>query len=207
MIVSVISEIDSLDDRAFMTRLYEDYWRLMFSTAGKCCGQRADREDMVQESLLRLIAHVKTLRTMERAVLASYIVITVRNTCFTQLAREKKEMPNCVSWEDALGGDDDADQAPNLMEQLEQAALVERLWQVIMPEERFLLECRYSLGYSDKELAKYLNCKPGSVRMKLTRARRKAQSILLSWEEAEKFHGKIAGNPGLTLTIAVFVIK
>ena len=87
MIVSVISEIDSLDDRAFMTRLYEDYWRLMFSTAGKCCGQWADREDMVQESLLRLIAHVKTLRTMERAVLASYIVITVRNTCYDYLLK------------------------------------------------------------------------------------------------------------------------
>lgn len=62
---------------------------------------------------------------------------------------------------------------------------MERLWQKVTPEERFLLECRCLLDYSDKELAKYLNCKPASVRMKLTRARRKAAALLKDWEGGE----------------------
>ena len=102
MIVSVIAAIDSVDDRAFMTQVYEDFWRLMFSAASGYCNQPADREDLVQESLIRLIGHVDTLRTLSRSALASYIVVTVKNTCFTKLAREKRAFPECVSWGSVL---------------------------------------------------------------------------------------------------------
>ncbi len=80
-----------------------------------------------------------------------------------------------MSWEEHIQTEEKAGEnfAPELIDRLDQAAQVERLWQKVTPEERFLLECRCLLDYSDKELAKYLNCKPASVRMKLTRARRK----------------------------------
>lgn len=53
----------------------------------------------------------------------------------------------------------------------------ERAWlkQIIrqMPEqEQILLEGRYILDRTDEELAQKLNCKPSSVRMLMTRARR-----------------------------------
>ncbi len=187
MIASIIAAIDSVDDRAFMAQLYEDFWRLMFSAASGYCDQPADREDLVQESLIRLIGHVDTLRTLSRPAMASYIVVTVKNTCFTKLAREKRVFPECVSWEEHIQTEEKAGEnfAPELIDRLDQAAQVERLWQKVTPEERFLLECRCLLDYSDKELAKYLNCKPASVRMKLTRARRKAAALLKDWEGGE----------------------
>ncbi len=186
MIVSVIAAIDSVDDRAFMTQVYEDFWRLMFSAASGYCNQPADREDLVQESLIRLIGHVDTLRTLSRSALASYIVVTVKNTCFTKLAREKRAFPECVSWEESVQTEKASENfAQELIDRLDQAAQVEWLWQKVAPEERFLLECRYLLDYSDKELARYLNCKPSSVRMKLTRARRKAAALLKDWEGGE----------------------
>ena len=45
---------------------------------------------------------------------------------------------------------------------------------------RWLLEARYILDYSDGELARELGVKPDSVRMALTRARRKARRLMES---------------------------
>ena len=44
----------------------------------------------------------------------------------------------------------------------------------LSPEDRLLLEGKYFLEESDESLAKLLGCKAGSIRMKLTRARRRA---------------------------------
>lgn len=42
-----------------------------------------------------------------------------------------------------------------------------------------VLEGRYFLELSDDELARQFGCKPGSIRVKLTRARRNALKIML----------------------------
>lgn len=185
MVAVILAALDSADDRSYMSDLYEQFHRLMFSVAKQYCPQRADWEDVVQDSLIRLMGHVRTLRTLDRCALASYIVITVRNTCYTKLTREKKVLPFCVSLDEGLDPCGEAAEgfAAELIERLDREALVERLWKALTPEERFLLECKYILGYSDKELARYLECKSGSTRMKLTRVRRKALGLLKEWEE------------------------
>ena len=48
------------------------------------------------------------------------------------------------------------------------------------PNERLLLEGKYFLGYDDRQLSELLSCAPGSIRMKLTRVRRK---VLCSMQE------------------------
>ena len=52
------------------------------------------------------------------------------------------------------------------------------LWPRLSEEDRILLEGKYVWGQSDKELAEILHCKPSSIRMKLTRARRRALNNL-----------------------------
>ena len=43
-----------------------------------------------------------------------------------------------------------------------------------------MLEGKYFLGYDDRQLSELLSCAPGSIRMKLTRVRRK---VLCSMQE------------------------
>ena len=52
-------------------------------------------------------------------------------------------------------------------------------------EERILLDGRYLLGLSDEEVAEMVRCKPSSVRMKLTRVRRKVFAMMKQ-REGEK---------------------
>ena len=55
-----------------------------------------------------------------------------------------------------------------------------QVWPRLDENTRWLLEARYILDYSDGELARELGVKPDSVRMALTRARRKARRLMES---------------------------
>ena len=48
------------------------------------------------------------------------------------------------------------------------------IWPKLGEEDRLLLEGKYLLEYSSAELGERLGCQSASVRMKLTRARRRA---------------------------------
>ena len=58
---------------------------------------------------------------------------------------------------------------------------------VFRPDEQRLLEGKYFLGYDDNRLSEICECSPGSVRMKLTRARRKILNIM---EREVEMHDK-----------------
>lgn len=113
------------DDRAYMTRLFVKYQRLMYRTIYDILGDKWTTEDVLQTTLLRLIDHLDTLRRLELDALA-------------------------------------------------------QVWPRLDENTRWLLEARYILDYSDGELARELGVKPDSVRMALTRARRKARRLMES---------------------------
>lgn len=168
-----------LDDKDYILWIYNQYVKLMYYTAKKYISDPHLLEDVVQESLSNLIPKIRLLRTLERAQLVNYIVATVRNTSISHLQTatvssiddQEYQMQNFmifnpVSLEDEIIYCDELAKNFNI--------LLLRL----DSESRLLLEGKYYLGYDDKKLAQMLGCKPGSVRMKLTRARRKALNLL-----------------------------
>ena len=58
------------DDRAYMTRLFVKYQRLMYRTIYDILGDKWATEDVLQTTLLRLIDHLDTLRRLEPEGLA-----------------------------------------------------------------------------------------------------------------------------------------
>lgn len=168
--------IISLEDQEYMTWLYQEFHRLMFFTAKRFLSSRPDCEDAVQDSLLHLIGKIETLRGLEPRALTSYIVSTVRNTSINHL----KLMAKRRACGDYPAGA--APAVPAFSDSL--TALVccrDQLSSVLTSlsdEDCFLLEGKYFEGYSDAELAYHLHCQPNSIRMKLSRARRRAVTLL-----------------------------
>ena len=77
---------------------------------------------------------------------------------------------------------------PSLDEQIlleEQKDHLMQIWSNLSEEDQLLLEGKYILGYKDAELADMLGCKKNSIRMKLTRARRRAFQLMTE-EEGDK---------------------
>ena len=188
MITSTFSSDNELSDKEFMVHLYTKYENLLFYTAQRYISERGSVEDVVQESLVKLHEKIRTIKPMPEIVLASYIRSTVRNTAINILKSTGYEEDRQISTENIIDVmDEHALSLDTLMQISRYRELLSKIWPELSKEEQFLLEGKYILGYSDRELSTELCCQPSSVRMKLTRARRHALSILASREGVNCF--------------------
>lgn len=176
---------DTNSDEDYIVQLYLKYERLMFAAAKRAAPELPSSwEDIVQDSLEKLIRHEDTLRTLEERSLLAYISITVRNTALN--CRRRQALKDRFFTDFSEGDPEGTDPAAPSMEDLvilreERASLLE-VWRSLSETDRLLLRGRYILQSTDGELAELLGCKPASIRMKLTRARRRALKSMLDKE-------------------------
>lgn len=165
--------------------LYQTYARLMHFTAKKYISDPHLCEDVVQDSLARLIQKTDTLRRLESSALTGYIVTTVRNTAINLL--KKHDPYQAIELDQAE--ESGALQAASAEEEVlrrERLGRLTKVWDRLDEETKQVLEGKYILGLSDGELALLLGCKPSSVRMKLTRARRRALALMRGDDQCDE---------------------
>lgn len=179
---------ESCSDQEFILHIYRKLNRLMFYTANKYTVDCQYNEEVVQESIRKLIEKIPTLRGLSDAALTYYVVATVRNTAINLLKRQKRQLGVVACIGDPQE-DDLHDTTPSLDDLLimrEQIDKLKEVWPQLDEETRYILEGKYILGYDNDELSKFLDCKPNSVRMKLTRARRKVLNLLKEGESLDE---------------------
>lgn len=175
-----LSTMDDPNDREFIHNLYMDNEKLLFAVALKIVPGLHEAEDVVQESLVKLIGKVATLQRLERCTLVAYVVSTVRNTAFNYMKKMNRQWANTEEFDEALMGDK---MQPNLsfdelMIIAENRQKLVMAWADVPESDRTLLEGRYLLEMSDAELAQIFHCKPSSIRMKMSRARKNAFNVI-----------------------------
>lgn len=182
MIPAVIMAMEDESDREFMTRIYMDYEKLMYSEINKVCAERGDAEDIVNDSLVKLIEKIPLLRSLARAQLVNYIITTVRNTATDYFRRDSHFSPD--NYETAAGDrpSDGGTVEDTVLEKID-AETFRRMWPSLDETTRAILEKKYVLGQDDREIAQSLGIKPASVRMALTRARSAAYEQLKAYME------------------------
>ena len=89
MISLMIAQVDDPSDREFLNKLFHEFQRLMFYTAQEFVSDQYEKEEIVQDSFVKLIEHIQTIRNLERYVLPFYLVIIVRHTAINHLRRMK----------------------------------------------------------------------------------------------------------------------
>ncbi len=183
MLPVMISALEEPRDRDFMAHLYIENEGLFFSTALKFAPSYHDAEEIVQDSIEKLIKKVSTLQRLERCTLATYIVLTVRNTAINYLRKRNRSSVWSDAYDDLLA---EEIQCQLSMDELlilaENRQKLVAAWDDVPESDRLLLEGKYFLELSDKELAQQVGCKPSSIRMKLTRARRNALKVIADRE-------------------------
>lgn len=177
MIPFIILAIEDDDDRAFMEDIYKDFRLLMLSEIWGLIDNRWTVEDLVQDTIENLIKRLDILRTLDRKRLTSYIAAAARNIARNYL-RSKKRSP--VIFVDELEATDwSLDN--NVENMVIDSILLEQLselWPSLPENTRELLERKYILFQDDKEIAEAFGIRAGSVRMKLTRARKAVYELL-----------------------------
>lgn len=177
----LFSERNSPDDQEFIESIYQEYVRLLYQIARQYIFEADLVEDIVHDAFEKLIPKVSLLRSFDCCRLRAYLVSTVRNTAITKAKKLKEEHARQVSgdFEDAIGQIPDAyiSMEENLLSRERREAFL-AAFKSLGQDEQFLLEAKYFLQRSDKEIAEELHVKPSSIRMMLTRVRRKMLTIL-----------------------------
>lgn len=171
------------DERDFILSVYEQYKYVMLNTAEKLEPDADAAGDLLQEVLLRLIEKASELMELDSRVLVAYIVHTIRNTATDRFrrrqVREKHIDPRALTEETEASFRQGAersleDEVLRSMRSAELRSILRRL-----PDRtQLLLRGKYQLSLDDAELARLLGCRPDSIRMMLTRARRQALELL-----------------------------
>ena len=72
------------DDEAFFLHFYEENKGFLFFMAQKYTGNTGECEDIVQETIVRLLKNIHTLRELDSNRTFKYIALTVRSA-FTDI--------------------------------------------------------------------------------------------------------------------------
>lgn len=167
-------------DRDFFQDFFNEYKNLIYRSASTYAAG-ADRDDLAQETVMRLMKNIPVLRQLTRCKAVYYIVITVR-TAYIDMLRTKQDIAAVPLNDDgqllaALGEAASADRSETDM--LMRMA-VRRLKEVLPERDWLVLEGKVLLGYSHEELGALLGMSPANVRAVLSRAKEKARQILRS---------------------------
>lgn len=194
MIPLIITMMEDEDDKSFMLELYKNYYGLVRKTIYSVIHNQKDMEDLINDTFIRIIEKLSLIRTLSSCKIAAYIVYTSKSVAINFIKHRDVQNKHLF-----LGLDDDLSQNLSSPEDIVEDRIIyeqeiESLSDAILelPEkQKNLLYFKYILEMNDEEIAKNLGIAPDSVREYLTRARRKAKSLIgKDLREEMKFHAK-----------------
>lgn len=170
----------SAEDEAFFDQFYRDHKRLLYYLASKYVSADVC-DDLVQDVLERLMKQSHTIRKIENesGKLAYYINATVQSAIVDR-SRKSSGADTVSLLPETL------DAAADTRAAARQLPLGDTYWDIQLLKKKLpdkdwmLLEGKYLIGYSDEELGRLYGCSKNSVRMLLTRVKRKARELLFT---------------------------
>lgn len=179
MLPICILTIEDERDREFMANVFLKYQWLMYTTIDQIVRDHWIAEDVTQSTLIKLIDKIDKLKGLDEQHLMNYIITSCKHTAFNELRYRSRHPMFSINeaW--------DADSGTHTMHSMEMKYIHEEelrhmaeIWENLDSRSRYVLEARYILGKTDLEIATSLGVKPNSVRMILTRARKKAYALM-----------------------------
>lgn len=163
------------NEQAFMTELYKKHERLMFFVARQYTSDIFELEEIVQIALVGLLQKGKTLRGLNTYAKINYIATAVRNSAINYKKKRDRDRRRQVSLETVPETSEvlQLPSADTFILLAESKKELIQAYQKLSEDDQYLLSAKYILGLSDEELAQQMLCKPSSIRMKLTRVRRR----------------------------------
>ena len=176
---AVILAIQDESDRTYMEWIFQTYHRLMYHYIMEVLHDSWQADDVMQESVVKLIHKIDVLRRLSESKRRNYIITTAKNTAISYLRREsiRKGIAYDDWAKDCIGTQSEEDPEALVLRQEEMEAL-QLIWDDLDERSRYLLSSRYILEQSFEEMARELGVTVGSARMLLTRAKRAALALI-----------------------------
>ena len=173
--------INDVDYRAFMQEVYQQNERLMYAIALKYASNTQDCEDIVHDTVERLCKNIIKIKGLPNYALRAYVIYAVRNTAINF----RKHQATINRHIQQLSDDDlssEYDQPESIIERIEdlqeKRTSLTKVWMQLTDAEQELLYRKYVLEQTTEELAGIFQCSRDSIRMRLSRVRRKSLRLM-----------------------------
>lgn len=171
----------SNEEKQYIHRILDEHMEMIVNTISRNVENPSYTADAVQSVAEKLMMNVKSLQAAEHPYVRLYILSTVKSVIADYRRSQRLRDKFFITV------DFDPDRVPiqgsdlplldKLIQTEDHVILGDAL--ASLPEtDKELLIGRYVLERTDAELAKIFGCKPSSIRMMLTRARRRARALL-----------------------------
>lgn len=155
----------------------------VYFTCLRMLGNQQDAEDCAQEAMLRAYRAFDSFRG--DAAFSTWIIRIAMNCCNDYLRRQKNVLSLDEMQETGFEARDASSGPYGQLEDKERMRLLHQALRQLKEEYRRLIVLRDMQGFSYEELAETLNLNLGTVKSRLSRARKELCEILL--ENAELF--------------------
>lgn len=166
--------------KASFEKIYNDYHLMIFRSAYLMVGNRADAEDIMQETFIAAFNNINSLKNP--ASLKSWLYRIMTNLVIKNRRRISKEFPS----EDTAEIADNAvfqDSAEDVTENLLNHIDLKRCISELSPKCREVLVLYYYSGFKVKEIADICGCFEGTVKSRLNRGRRELKEKIKEYEK------------------------
>lgn len=159
---------DEVDRREFET-LYQEYRQTMFYAANRILRDEYLAEDAVHNAFMKVAQNFKKISGQNSHKQKAFLVITVEHIAIDFYRKRRRE--NWASWEEWEGYEEDVYPAEN------ESNLTKAILKLPIAYNT-VLQLKYIYGYTDTEIASYLDITLDNVRQRISRAKRKLKEIL-----------------------------
>ena len=172
-------------DRNAFTRLVEMNQERLFASMLQVTGSPDEAEEVVQEAFIRVFVKLDTFQ--RNSQFFTWLYRIAFNSALTRRRRKRARvsLDHCRD-NNGLEVTDDADAVDEPMLRQERVSMVRQAMQSLTDEHRSILVLREMEEHSYEDIAEILEISIGTVRSRLSRARRQLKLALEALQRAEE---------------------
>ena len=159
-----LSLLETEEEQSKFRQLYEQYYRLMLYRAREILYDDQLAEDAVEEAFLKIIKNFNKIGDVKSNKTKHFIVIVVESAAKDIWRKEKKH--HHESWEVL-----EERYCDQLAEQINEPTTIEKAILSLPLTYQQVFHLKYGLGYDNKEIARMLGIKEGTLRQRIARGK------------------------------------
>ncbi len=158
--------------------IYDLYYKILFFTAMDILKDSHEAEDTVQSAMIKIYEHIDKINDIKCNKTKGFLVIIVRNLAINAYNSRKKRVEDNMENIDYVLADKAEMNPEQFMLKIDNAEWIARKLALINPIYADVLVLRYTYQFSNDEIAYLMNTSEGSIRVKLSRARKALREIM-----------------------------
>lgn len=186
MIQLFLAVMEEQSDRDLISDIYRQYYGLMYYVVKDYVNDKATIEDVIHDSIIRMIHHISTIRKLDCYKRRAYIVKVCKSVSLDRIRKVSKE----IAFEDLHENIFDTLQSDENVETEVMLGESRQSWinwiRALPTRQQHLLFAKYYLELNDREISELLQIKEQNVRVYIGRARKQLEKIILQNNETEE---------------------